>query len=62
MINRQQLFTLMNEAGFSTDWTGYEDARETISKYERFAELIENNLRAQCFLENEMKHLAQHNR
>lgn len=44
MIDRQQLFHLMSEAGFSTDWVGYTDAQETMSKYERFAELIEQKL------------------
>ncbi|RJG02032.1 hypothetical protein [Noviherbaspirillum sedimenti] len=44
MMNRQQLFNLMNEAGFSTDWVGYGDVQETLAKYEKFAELIEDKL------------------
>ena len=40
-MTREQLFDLMREAGFSTDWTGYDHVQETVAKYERFAELVE---------------------
>lgn len=55
MIDKQQLCNLMDEAGFSTDWVGYADAQETFSKYERFAELIENKLKTGLALKGEDK-------
>lgn len=57
MIDRQQLFHLMGEAGFSTDWVGYADAQATMSKYERFAELIEQKLMSELTYKREA-HLA----
>lgn len=45
-MTREQLFELMREAGFSTDWTGYDHVQETVAKYERFVQLVESRARS----------------
>jgi hypothetical protein len=40
-MNRVEIFDLMRQAGFNTDWTGYEALQDTVAKYEKFAELVE---------------------
>lgn len=45
-MTKDELFDLMREAGFSTEWTGYSHVQETLSKFERFAQLVEQRVRA----------------
>lgn len=52
-MTREQVFDLMREAGFSTDWTGYDHVQETVAKYERLAELIERQVCSSSAMDRE---------